>query len=144
KVDLERLVYRAVSDLRHDAAEGLEVIRLGLVHQDVAIGKEEDPLLETGLPETPDDLERDESLSRAGRHHQQDAVLPFGDRFNDAVNRFGLVITRRLSAGVRVVVLLHHGLLNWIDTLPPAVPRPQLSGRGELVEAQFPFNRVRV
>ena len=45
EVDLERLVHLAVGDLGHRPAERLEVVRLGLVDEDVAVGEVEDSLL---------------------------------------------------------------------------------------------------
>jgi hypothetical protein len=50
EVDLESLVHRAVGDLGHRLAEGLEVVGLGLVGEDIAVDEEQDALLGTGLP----------------------------------------------------------------------------------------------
>jgi hypothetical protein len=64
-------------------AERLEVVGLGLVDQDVAVGEEEDALLHgAGLPQPPDDLKGRVGLARAGRHDEQDAVLALGDRLD--------------------------------------------------------------
>ena len=71
---------RAGAELGHRRAERPEVVDHRLVDEDVAVGEEQNPLLPSGLPEPPDDLKRGVGLAGAGRHHEQDAVLPFGDR----------------------------------------------------------------
>jgi hypothetical protein len=70
-VDLVGLVDLTIRDLGHRAAERLEVVRLGLVDEDVAVGEKQDSLLEASLPEAPDDLKRGERLAGAGRHDEQ-------------------------------------------------------------------------
>ena len=44
EVDLETFVDGPIRDLRHRRAEGLEIVGLGLVGEDVAIDEEEDAL----------------------------------------------------------------------------------------------------
>ena len=50
EIDLERLVHPAVGDLGQGLAEGLEIVGLGLVGQDIAIHQEEDAFLGAGSP----------------------------------------------------------------------------------------------
>ena len=75
EVDFVGLVDLSLLDLGHRRAERLEVVGLGLVDEDVAVGEEQDALLDAGLPEPPDDLERGVGLAGAGGHDKQDAVL---------------------------------------------------------------------
>jgi hypothetical protein len=75
EVNLVGFVHLPVGDLGHRGAEGLEVVGAGLIHEDVAVGQKEDAFLGLGLPQPPDDLERDEGLARAGSHDEQDAVV---------------------------------------------------------------------
>ena len=86
EVDLVGLVDLAVADLGHHRAEGLEIVGHGLVDQDVAVGQKEDALLEARLPQPPDDLKGGVGLAGAGRHDEQDAVLPPGDGLDGAVD----------------------------------------------------------
>src|SRR5439155_2473229 len=87
-----------------------------------------------GLPEPPDDLKRGVGLARSGGHRQQQAVLPFRDRFNRTVDGAGLVVPRPLAAAVVEVILENDRLRFWRKSLPDSVPRPQRRGRWELVE----------
>ena len=57
EVDLEGLVDPAIPDLCHRTAERLEVVRLGLLGEDVPIHEEQDALLRAGLPQPPVALE---------------------------------------------------------------------------------------
>ena len=50
EIDLKRLVHPAVGDLGQGLAEGLEIVGLGLVGQDIAIHQEEDAFLGAGSP----------------------------------------------------------------------------------------------
>ena len=76
-------------DLGHRLAEGLEVVGLGLVDQDVAVGEEEDAFLRARLPQPPDDLERGVGLAGAGGHDEEDAILALGDGLDGAVDGDG-------------------------------------------------------
>jgi hypothetical protein len=98
EVDLERLVDLAVRDLRHRAAERLEVVRLGLVDEDVAVGEEEDPLLHPGLPQAPDDLERGVGSCPCPSPSRGGCGLAFGHGLDHAVDRVDLVVARSLAA----------------------------------------------
>ncbi|MNG00503.1 hypothetical protein D3C84_834410 [compost metagenome] len=73
KVNLVRGINLTIGDLGHRLAEGLEIVVLGLVDQDVAVGQEENSLLLLGLPQPPDNLEGGVGLAGAGGHDQQDA-----------------------------------------------------------------------
>ena len=134
EVDFVGLVHLAAADLGHLAAEVLEIVDAGLVHQDVAVGQEQDALLRACFPEAPDDLRSDVGLAGAGGHDQQDAVLAFGDGLDGAVDGDFLVIAGLLVRDVRVVVLLDHRHLLGGKTLPGAVAPPQFVGRGKGIE----------
>ena len=94
EIDLECLVHLAMGDLRHRRPEGLEIVGLGLVGEDVAIHEEEDAFLRTGLPKPPDDLEGGVGLAGASGHDQQDAVFSPGDGLDRAVDGDELVVAR--------------------------------------------------
>ncbi len=94
QVDLECLVHLAMGDLRHRRPEGLEIVGLGLVGEDVAIHEEEDAFLRPGLPKPPDDLEGGGGLAGASGHDQQDAVFSPGDGLDRAVDGDELVVAR--------------------------------------------------
>src|SRR5690606_28298153 len=66
EVNLVGLVDGAVGDLGHRLTKGLEVIRFGLVGEDVAVDEEEDAFLRARLPKAPDDLEGGIGLASAG------------------------------------------------------------------------------
>ena len=95
----------AARQLGHRAAERAEVVRHRLVDEHVAVGKEQDALLTSCLPQPPDDLESGERLARARGHDQQDAVLPLGDGLDGRVDGVDLVVARCLAAAVLEVVL---------------------------------------
>ena len=95
QVDFEGFVDLAVGDLGHRLAERLEVVGLGLVDEDVAVGEEQDAFLRTRLPQPPDDLKGGVGFAGAGGHHQQDAVLASGDGLDRAVDGDQLVVARR-------------------------------------------------
>ena len=137
QVDLVGLVDLSLLDLGHRRAERLEVVRLGLVDQDVAVGEEQDALLDPGLPEPPDDLERGVGLAGAGRHDQQDAVLSVGDCLDRAVDGVELVVTGRLAGAVVVVALGDDRQPIRRDLLPLAVSLPEFIRRRERVEGEF-------
>ena len=80
--------------LGHGRAEGLEVVGLGLIDQNVAIRQKQDALLGLGLPQPPDDLEGGVGLAGAGRHHQQGAALTGRDCLYGLVDGLQLVIAR--------------------------------------------------
>ena len=140
QVDLVRLVDLAVGDLGHGGAEGLEVVDAGLVDQDVAVGEEQDSLLDAGLPEPPDDLKGGVGLPGARRHDEQQPRLSLRHGFDHAVDGDALVVARRLAQHVGVVGLGDDLLLRLAEAFPGAVPRPQLVGRREVVKRQFLFD----
>ena len=122
-------------ELRHCRAERPEVVDHGLVDQHIAIGQKQDALLATGLPQPPDDLERGIGLAGAGRHDQQDAVVPLGDGLHGRVDGGDLVVPRDLAAVVEIV-LEDDGFDLGRQTLPGAIACPQLAGRRESVKAE--------
>ena len=137
EVDLVGLVDLAVLDLGHRRAERLEVVRLGLVDEDVAVGEEEDALLDAGLPEPPDNLERGVGLAGARRHDEQNAILPLGDGLDRAVDGVELVVAGRLAGAVVVVALGDDRQPIRRDPLPLAVSLPEFIRRRERVEGEF-------
>ena len=137
EIDLEALVHLAVRDLGHRPRERLEVVRLGLVDQDVAVGEEENPLLHSGFPEAPDDLEGRHRLAGARRHDEQDSVLLLGDGLDDAIDGVDLVVAGRPTAPVGVVVLGDDRLGGRRQRLPGRVPPPEFCWRWELVESEL-------
>lgn len=92
EVDLVGLLDGAVGDLGYRRTEGLEVINLGLIDQDVALGEEEDAFFAAGSLQLPDDLEGAVGLAGTGGHYQQDALLPPGDGLDDGDRDVGFVI----------------------------------------------------
>ena len=101
-----RAVQLFVLDLVHLVAEGGKVLAHGLVHKDVAVGKEEDALFAAGLPQTVDDLEGRIGLARPGGHDQQDALLPARHGLHRAVDGDALVVAGRVDVVRKVVRLL--------------------------------------
>jgi len=91
QIDFVALVDLALADLGHGRTERLEVVVLGLVDQNVAVGQEQDAFFRAGLPQSPDDLECRVGFSGASGHHQQDALLPLSDRLDRVVDGGGLV-----------------------------------------------------
>jgi hypothetical protein len=124
---------RLGAQLGHRGPKRAEVVHHRLVHQHVAVGEVQNPLLPASLPQPPDDLERGKGLSGSSGHRQQQPVLTFGDRFSRRVDRAGLEIVRLLAAVVEVI-LENDRLCFGRQSLPRAVLRPQRRGRGELVE----------
>ena len=142
EIDLEGLVHRAVGDLRHRGAEGLEVVRLGLVGEDVAIYQEEDALFSPRLPQPPDDLEGGVGLAGAGGHDEQDAILAASDGIDGAIDGDELVVARRFAGAVVVVVLRGDGHLRGLEAFGGAVALPKLLRRGKLIERNFALHNA--
>ena len=76
----------------------------GVVHQDVAIGEEQDAGLAVSAlpvpapaPELPADLEGHQGLAGAGGHAQQDAAAALKQGLHDAVDCDLLVVTEVLA-----------------------------------------------
>ena len=107
QVDFIGRVYGSVGHLGHGLAKGLEVIVLGLVHQNVTVCQKQDPFLLLGLPEPPYDLKGSICLAGARCHHEQDAILTFSDGLYCAVYGHRLVITGAASAAGIVIGLLN-------------------------------------
>ena len=134
QVDLVGLLDLALGDLGHRLAEGLEVVVLGLVDQNIAIGKEEDAFLLLRLPQPPDDLKRGVGLAGAGGHHQQHAILATCYGLNRAVDGIHLVVARHAPGTVVVVRRLDLLPSGAIQAFPLAIPLPELVRAGKLVE----------
>ena len=98
QIDFVGRIDLAVLDLRHDRAEGLEVVDQGLVDEDVPVRQEQDALDLARLPQAPDDLEGRVGLAGAGCHDQQYAFLAAGDGLDGAVDRLDLIVARLLAA----------------------------------------------
>ena len=126
------MVLAAGAELGHRRAERAEVVDHRLVDQHVAVGQEQDALLAARLPQPPDDLEGGVGLAGAGRHDQQDAVLPLGDGLDRGVDGVDLVVARLLAAAVVVIVLQDDLFLLGGQPLPGAVARPQRRRAREL------------
>ena len=110
--------------LGHRPAEGAEIVHHGLVDQHVAVGKEQDALLASRLPQPPDDLKCGVGFARAGGHDEQDAVLALGDGLDGGVDGVDLVIARRLAAAV-VVIVLEDDLFGFgVEAFPGPVAGP--------------------
>ncbi|MDT4838060.1 hypothetical protein FQZ97_718060 [compost metagenome] len=140
QVDLVGGVDLALGDLGHRLAERLEVVVLGLVDQDVAVGQEEDALLLPRFPKPPDDLEGGVGLAGAGGHHQQDAILATRHRLDGAVDGIHLVVAWHAPGAVVVIRRLDPLFGFALQALPPAVALPEFIRTGKLVEAQLGFH----
>ena len=114
----------ARGQLGHRSAEGAKVVDHRLVDQHVAVGKEQDALPVTSLPQPPDDLEGGVGLARAGGHDEQDPILPFGDGFDRGVDGGDLVVARGLAPAVLVIVLEDDLLGLRRQALPGAIAGP--------------------
>ena len=93
----------APGDLLARVAERAEILGHGVVHQDVAVGQEQDLRLAMGTlavpasrPELPADLERDRGLAGAGAQRQQHTSPPPQHSLHRAVDRDLLVVAERL------------------------------------------------
>ncbi|MNF66855.1 hypothetical protein D3C84_486540 [compost metagenome] len=140
QVDLVGGIDLAFGDFGHRLAEGLEVVVLGLVDQDVAVGQKQDAFLLFRFPQPPDDLEGCVGLAGARSHHQQDTVLTARHSLDGAVDGIHLVIARH-APGAVVVVRRFNLLLRLAEqSFPLAVTLPELCRAGELIETQLGFD----
>ena len=94
----------AAFDLDAGLAEGGEGLVLGVVHQDIAVGKKQDARLAmavlpvpAGVPKLPADLEGDQGLAGSGGHAQKNAVTTLKYGLHDAVDRDLLVVAQRFA-----------------------------------------------
>ncbi len=140
EIDLEGLVRRAIRNLGHGLAERFEVVRLGLVGEDVSVDEEEDSLLRARFPKPPDDLKRRVRLSGAGSHDEQNPVLPQGDRLHRSIDGNLLVVTRHLPAAIVVIVLRGDAFLAVGESFRCAIPAPEVLRRRELLQSELPFD----
>jgi hypothetical protein len=119
--------------------EGLEVVGPGLVDEDVAVGQEQDALLELSLPQPPDDLEGGVGLAGAGGHDQQDAILATGDGLDGAIDRGDLVVTGNPAGTIVVIRSFHGGDRIPSQTFPGAVALPEFGRRRKFGQLQLGF-----
>lgn len=139
QVDLVGGINLASGDFGHRLAEGLEVVVLGLVDQDVAVGQKQDAFLLFRFPQPPDDLEGCVCLAGARGHYQQDTVLTARYSLDGAVDRIHLVIARHAPGAVVVVGGFDLVLGRCIQPLPLAVAVPKFGRAGELIKGKFGF-----
>jgi len=124
--------------LGHRPDKGAKVIHHRLINQHVSVCKKEYSFLRAGLPQAPYDLKRGECFSRAGRHYQQEPVLPFGNRLNCCIHRIGLVVARRFAG---IVIALKDDLCLLIgQAFPGLVFHLQLVWGWKLVQPDFCFH----
>lgn len=144
KVDLIGRIDSASGDLGHGRAKGLKVIALGLIHQNVAIGKKQNALLSARLPQTPDDLKRCVCLASAGSHHKQYFWFACSDGFDSLVDGLQLVVAGRFATAIRVIVLIDDRQLSLGVTLPCEELVPKLAGAGEILQRDLGFQLGRI
>ena len=137
QVDLVRFVDGSVGDFGHRLAEGFEIVRLGLIGQDVAIDQEQDPFLRASFPKSPDDLECRVGLASARGHDQQDAIVAACDRIDGPIDRDALVVSGRFLGAVVVVILGHDRFLPVAEPFGGAVAIPKLVWGWEMLERNF-------
>ena len=124
-------------DFRHDLCKRLEVLLHGLVDKNVAVSKEQDLFLSAGFPKAMNNLERSISLASAGRHNEENAVLPTGNRINGAVDGDALIVARGLITQLEIVRLGNKLFLLRREMLVADVPLPEIIRRGKLLQHQF-------
>ena len=114
---------------------------MALIHEDVAIGEEQNAFFAAGFPQPPDDLEGGVGFARASGHHQQKTLLTFGDFLNGAVGGDALVIARFAPTAVVEIGLGNQvNLLRLTQAFPLLIKSPQVFIGGELGERQFAFD----
>ena len=82
--------------LAHDFFERLKILCHGLVNQNISVGKVKNSADDMSPQKFPYDLKGSKSLSRAGRHDEQEAFISFSHGFNHAVDCDALIVARRL------------------------------------------------
>ena len=107
QIDFVVLLDLTVGDLVHRFTERGEILLHGLINKNVPIGQKEDALPGFGLPKTPDDLESSVCFAGSCGHHEQDALLPLGHRFDHPVDGDALVIARLPINAGDMIWLLH-------------------------------------
>ena len=144
EIHLAALHHLAVLDLVAGLAEGDEGFVLGIVHEDIAVGEEEDlgvadgvaGAVPAGLPKFVAELEGDDCFAGAGRHGDEDAGPAAQDGIEGAVDGYLLVIPGR-ALGVGMVgdeELFLRGSGEWRGGLKT---RPELGRRGEGIDRVF-------
>ena len=113
EINLVRLIDGAIRDLRHRLTKRLEVVNLRLIRKNVSVDEKQDALLHASLLKPPDDLKGGVSFARPGRHDEKDPILTARDRVNRSVDSYLLIVARRLTRTVIVVILRRDALLFW-------------------------------
>ena len=109
----------------------------GLVNEDIAVSKEQDLFLSAGFPKAVDDLKSGIGLAGAGRHNEENAVLPTGNRINGAVDGDTLIVARSLITRLKIVRLSDELLLLRREVLVPNVSLPKILRRRKLLKRQL-------
>ena len=115
KVDLMRgngcaVILRKVH-LVNDFFERGKILLNGLVYKNVAVSQIEDLALHAGLQQPVDDLERRIGFACAGRHNEQQPVLPSRNCADCPVNGNALIITRGIGVLAGIIGLVNHRFL---------------------------------
>ena len=124
-------------DFCHDLCKRLEVLLHGLVNEDIAVSKEQNFFLSAGFPKAVNDLESGIGLAGAGRHHEENAVLPTGYCVNGAVDSDALIVARGLITRLEIIRLSDELLLLRREVLVADMPLPESLRRGKLLKRQF-------
>ena len=110
----------------HGRTKGTEVVDHGLIHQYVAVGQEQNPLLAARLPQPPDDLKGGVGFAGSRGHDEQDAVAAFGNGLYRGVDGADLVIAGNFVAAVFVIILENDGFGFGCQLFPRPVACPQV------------------
>ena len=84
-----------------------------------------------------DNLECSVGLTGAGRHNEEDTVLPTGYCINGAVDCDALIVAWCLITGLEIIRLGDELLLLRCEVLVPDVPPPEILRRWKLFKRQF-------
>lgn len=103
--------------LMDDLFERSEILLDRLVHEVIAVCEVEDLTLQTAAEQAVNDLESGVGLAGAGRHDEQDAVLPTRDGIEGPVDGIALIVARRIGGLARVERLRDELLLFCIEAL---------------------------
>ena len=110
-VYLEGRVNIAFLDLAHDFFERFEVLRHGLVNQDIAVGEIKDFLFCLRFMQTMYYLKCSICLACAGSHHYQHTFLSFGYGLDGSVDCYPLIITWLMRIGIGIIRSVNNILL---------------------------------
>jgi len=112
---------------------------LGLLAQLPAITQKKYALDPAGFDQELGECNGDPRFSGARGHHQQDALLAFGNSFNCAIDCVDLVVTGRFPW---IVILCVNVLLLGTDAFPFQIALPKFSGRRKFIHGQFAFKHA--